>query len=125
MRTCINPNGKCMNSALLKYAQKQVKKLTIPVVSICVCGTEYRLPDLSYDKFKNSELYKSGSSDIEYDKYLRENGMKELSDFNSESTNEITLIDEQPYRGRVLKFRLVYDSDNNENFNAKDYFGDV
>ena len=35
-------------------------------------GTEYRLPDISYDKFENSELYKSGSSDIEYDKYLRE-----------------------------------------------------
>jgi|TARA_R110000803_G_scaffold193947_1_gene256947 hypothetical protein len=88
-------------------------------------GTEYRLPDISYDKFENSELYKSGSSDIEYDKYLRENGMKELSDFNSESTNEITLIDEQPYRGRVLKFKLVYDSDNDENFNEKEYFGDA
>jgi hypothetical protein len=80
---------------------------------------------MSYDKFEKSELYKSGSSDIEYDKYLRENGMKELSDFNSESTNEITLIDEQPYRGRVLKFKLVYDSDNDENFNEKEYFGDV
>jgi len=88
-------------------------------------GEEFRLPDISYDKFVNSELYKSGSSDVEYDKYLRENGMKELSDFNSESTNEITLIDEQPYRGRVLKFRLVYDSDNDENFNEKEYFGDV
>ena len=88
-------------------------------------GAEYRLPDISYDKFENSELYQRGSSDVEYDKYLRDNGMKELSDFNSESTNEITLIDEQPYRGRVLKFRLVYDSDNDENFNEKKYFGDV
>lgn len=88
-------------------------------------GDEFRLPDLSYDKFINSELYADGSSDIEYEKYLRENGMVELSDFNSQSTNEITLIDEQPFRGRVLKFRLVYDSDNDPNFDEKEYFGEI
>lgn len=88
-------------------------------------GDEFRLPDLSYDKFINSELFVGGLSDIEYDKYLRENGMVELSDFNSQSTNEITLIDEQPFRGRVLKFRLVYDSDNDPNFDEKEYFGEI
>lgn len=88
-------------------------------------GLEYRLPDMSYDKFKESHYYKSGSSDLEYDKYLADGNMTELSDFNSDSTNKITLIDEQPYRGRVLKFRLVYDSDNDPNFSETDYFGDL
>ena len=88
-------------------------------------GSEYRLPDLSYEKFKDSKLYVSGESNIEYERYCRENGMKELSDFNSQSTNEITLIDEQPYRGRVLKFKLVYDSDNDPNFDEKEYFGEI
>ena len=49
--------------------------------------------------------------------------MKDLTDFNGESTGEITLIVEQPYRGRVLKFRCIYDSDNDENFNEVGYFG--
>lgn len=87
--------------------------------------TEIRLPDISYDKFIKSDLYKSGSSDIEYDNYLSENNMIELSDYNSDTLKEITLIDEQPYRGRVLKFKIVYDSDEDENFNTKEYFGDV
>jgi hypothetical protein len=85
-------------------------------------GTEYRLPDISYEKF-TEHMFKSGCSDVEYDKYCRENNMKELTDFNGESTGEITLIVEQPYRGRVLKFRCIYDSDNDENFNEVSYFG--
>ena len=88
-------------------------------------GIEFRLPDISYDRFLESELYKEGCSGIAYDKYLYENDMRELSDFNAESTNEITLIDEQPYRGRVLKFRLVYDSQNDPDFDEKDYFGKI
>ena len=74
-------------------------------------GTEYTLPDISYEKF-TQHVFECGIYDTEYDKYLRENDMKVLTDFNSESTGEITLIVEQPYRGRVLKFRCVYDSDN-------------
>lgn len=88
-------------------------------------GNEYRLPDISYKKFIESDLYKTGSSDVEYAKYLRDNGMAELSDFNSQSTNEITLIDEEPYRGRVLKFKLIYDSENDETFDEKEYFGEI
>ena len=87
-------------------------------------GVEYTLPDISYDKFVELDKYEGGS-DIEYDKYLLENRMKDLSDFNSDSTDEITLIDEQPYRGRVLKFRLIYDSDKDMEFNETDYFGDI
>lgn len=79
-------------------------------------GIEYRFPDISYEKF-TEHVFKSGSSDIEYDKYCRDNNMKNLTDFNSESTSEITLIAEQPYRRRVLKFKCIYDSDNDENFN--------
>lgn len=74
-------------------------------------GTEYKLPDISYGKF-TEHMFESGCSDVEYDKYCRDNNMKELTDFNGESTSEITLIVEQPYRGRVLKFRCIYDSDN-------------
>jgi hypothetical protein len=48
--------------------------------------------------------------------------MKDLTDFNSQSTGEITLIVEQPYRGRVLKFKWVYDSDNDVNVNDVAYF---
>jgi hypothetical protein len=84
-------------------------------------GTEYKLPDISYEKF-TEHMFESGSSDVEYDKYCRENNMKDLTDFNSESTSEITLIVEQPYRGRVLKFRCIYDSDNDANFNEVSYF---
>lgn len=84
-------------------------------------GREFRLPDISYEKF-TEDMFSGGGSDIEYDKYCRENNMKELTDFNGESTGEITLIVEQPYRGRVLKFRCIYDSDNDENFNEVDYF---
>ena len=84
-------------------------------------STEYELPDISYEKFKH--MFKSGSSDTEYDKYLRKNNMKELTDFNGESTGEITLIVQEPYRGRVLEFKCVYDSDNDENFNETSYFG--
>ena len=84
-------------------------------------GDEYILPDISYDKF-TEYMFVSGSSDIEYGKYLRENNMVELTDFNSESTHEITLVVEQEWRGRVLSFKCVYDSDNDENFNEDVYF---
>lgn len=86
-------------------------------------GHEYKLPDISYEKF-TEYMFQSGGSDIEYDKYCRDNNMKELSDFNGESTSKITLVVEQPYRGRVLKFRCVYDSANDDNFNEVKYFGD-
>lgn len=86
-------------------------------------GEEFRLPDLSYNQFINSEYFMGGSSDIEYDMYLKEHNMVELTDFNNDAINEITLIDEQPHRGRVLKFKLVYDSNNDESFNEEEYFG--
>lgn len=89
-------------------------------------GEEYRIPDISYDKFMDF-MFKSGDgfSDVAYEKYLHENGMKDLTDFNKESTGEITLIAEHPYRGRVLKFRLIYDSDSDPDFDEKEYFGDI
>lgn len=84
-------------------------------------GTEYYLPDISYQKFLKY-LFESGCSDLEYDKYCRSNNMKELTDFNPESTNEITLVVEQQYRNRILKFKCIYDSDNDPNFNGNEYF---
>jgi len=85
--------------------------------------SEYKLPDISYEKF-TEYMFKGGSSDVEYDKYCRDNNMKDLTDFNSQSTGEVTLIVEQPYRGRVLKFRCIYDSDNDDSFNEINYFGE-
>ena len=85
-------------------------------------GIEYMLPDVSYEKF-SEYIFDCGCSDVEYDNYCRKNNMKSLTDFNGESTNEITLVIEQPYRGRVLKFKCVYDSDNDEKFNEINYFG--
>ena len=86
-------------------------------------GNEYKLPDISSEKF-DKFMWESGSNDVEYEKYKLENGMIELTDFNSQTTGEITLVIEQFRRGRVLKFKCVYDSDNDENFDKKDYFED-
>lgn len=81
-----------------------------------------QLPDISYEKFLEF-LFESGSSDIEYDNYLRENKMTELTNFSKEGVEDLTLIVEHPYRGRVLKFKCVYDSDNDKNFDEVKYFG--
>jgi hypothetical protein len=86
-------------------------------------GNEYKLPDISSEKF-DEFIFKGGSNDVEYEKYKRENGMIELSDFNSQTTDEITLVVAESWRGRVLKFKCVYDSDNDENFDEKEYFGE-
>ena len=86
-------------------------------------GNEYKLPDISSEKF-DQFMYENGSNDVEYEKYKRENGMIELTDFNSQTTDEITLVVEQSWRGRVLKFKCVYDSDNDDNFDEKVYFGE-
>lgn len=80
------------------------------------------LPDISYERFVKTELYESGESDIAYGEYLRENNMVDLTDFNSESTGDIELIVEDQNRGRVLKFKCVYDSDNDESFHDRMYF---
>ncbi len=84
-------------------------------------GMKARLPDISYDHFTEF-LFKQGVSDSEYDKYLRDNNMKYLTDFNSESTEEIELIIENSGRNRVLKYRCYYDSDNDEEFDGNEYF---
>lgn len=67
-------------------------------------------------------MFEGGCNDVEYEKYKREYGMVELTDFNSQTTDEITLVVEQPWRGRVLKFKCIYDSDNDENFDEIKYF---
>lgn len=84
---------------------------------------ELKFPDISYDYFlkyiwgsKKNYIF-SGASDIDYDYFKKENKMKEISDFNSETTKDILLIVENEYRERVLIFECIYDSDNDENFN--------
>lgn len=79
------------------------------------------LPDISYERFKEF-MFKSGGSDVEYEKYLREKGMMDLSDLNSETTCEIVLLVEQKWRGRVLRFKCTYDSDDDPSFDAEEYF---
>lgn len=81
------------------------------------------LPDISYEKFADSSLFETGSSDTEYEKYLRDNNMIDLTDYNSQTTPDLRLVVEQRYRGRVLMFKCVYDSDNDPNFDEKIYFG--
>jgi hypothetical protein len=83
-------------------------------------GDEYKLPDISSEKF-DKFMFNSGSNDVEYEKYKSEHGMKELTDFNSQTTDEITLVVEQSFRGRVLRFKCVYDSDNDESFDEDNY----
>ena len=85
-------------------------------------GNHKELPDLSYDRFSNSVLYVSGFSDMEYDRYLYENGMMEITDLNSATTGKIELVVEHPFRGRVLKFKCIYDSNNDEYFVEEEYF---
>jgi hypothetical protein len=93
-------------------------------IKVKLGGEEYNLPDISSEKF-DEFMWESGSNDIEYENYKRERGMVELTDFNSQTTDEITLVVEQSWSGRVLKFKCVYDSDNDENFDSGEYFGEV
>jgi len=92
-------------------------------------GYERDHPDISFEMWeelvyeKNPEIFLHvGDSEYCYGRYLKSKNMVNLSDFNSQTTNEITLVMEQKYRGRVLKFRCVYDSDNEKDFNEKEYF---
>lgn len=71
-------------------------------------GEVRKLPDVSYEVFME-HMFKEGSSDIEYSKYLRDNMMHELDSFSSESLLKSTLVFE--CNGRVIKFNCVYDSD--------------
>ena len=82
-------------------------------------GEETNYPDISYDKFVELMWSKGienihGTSDIDYYDYLRRNNMMEVTDLNSQTTPEIELIIEEDWSGRVLKFKCIYDSDNEE-----------
>ena len=80
-------------------------------------GVEGVLPDMSYERFLDSDEYKKYStSDTPYDDYLKNNNMIDLTDYNSETTSDIELVVEQKNRGRVIKFKCVYNSDEDENF---------
>ena len=74
-------------------------------------GYKRELPDISYKRFIDSDLFKSGASDTEYARYLRENNMVELDEYNSQSTKDIVLTFEDEFSGRVMRFKLIDDSD--------------
>ena len=73
----------------------------------------FQFPDISYDRFVDDpRLYKTGSSDVEYDKYMHKHNMAFITDINSEAMrDEIVLVIKNEYRNRVLKFKCIYDSD--------------
>jgi hypothetical protein len=68
------------------------------------------LPDISYEVFEKTVIYE-GSSEQAYDKYLRSKGMKYLTDLNSETTKEISLVVENGFRERRIILKVVEDSD--------------
>lgn len=113
----------CSTVLELKFQNLWIQKLMDTIKIKFESGNGYKLPDISSEKF-DEFMWGSGDSEFEYEKYKRENRMIELTDFNSQTTDEITLVVEQSWRGRVLKFKCVYDSDNDENFDEKDYFGE-
>jgi hypothetical protein len=83
------------------------------------------LADISYEKFIELTRWE-GSSDVAYDMYVRCNNMVDVTDYNEYSTvGHIELVLEQRYRGRVLKFKCVYDSDRDPEFNGGEYFKDI
>jgi hypothetical protein len=78
---------------------------------------ELILPDLSYDSFTNNcSLYKYGASDLEYAKYLRNKGMVELSSFNAGFLKDSILTFTSDDGERILKFKLIEDSDDNHEY---------
>ena len=77
------------------------------------------LPDISYDKFVDPPPW-SMSSDMAYEKYLRDNNMQEISDYNKDSTADIELVMVDKYSKRIMRFECVYDSDNDDNFEWKE-----
>lgn len=85
-------------------------------------GDFFNLPDISYDKFVQF-LSTKGASDTEYDIYLKMNNMIELSDFYSEVVEDMSLIYEDKFRGRVIHFKAVYDSEKDLDFDEEEYFG--
>ena len=69
------------------------------------------LPDISYDKFVDY-MFKEGTSDMEYYSYLHKNNMIELSELNRETMSEIILEVYDDFHERTLRFKCIYDSDN-------------
>ena len=92
-------------------------------IDIVLCDDSiYKFPDTSYSVFEKYIPHDESNSDLAYENYLHDRCMRELTDFNAETINGITLVVKEDWRERVLKFKCVYDSDNDEDFNPKDYF---
>lgn len=72
-----------------------------------------KLPDISYEHFLKF-MFHGGASDTEYFSYLRNNNMKELTDFNSDGIQELYLVVEDGFRQRRIVFKAIYDSDTEE-----------
>ena len=66
------------------------------------------LADITYEAFEK-HLFKSGLSDVEYQRYLTDRCQDELVDFTPESIREAILI--YKYGDRIIKFKVIEDSD--------------
>lgn len=71
---------------------------------------EEKFPDISYEKFVEL-VFTQGTSDTEYENYLRDAGMIELTDFNSETTGDLQIIVEREFDGRRMVLEVVEDSE--------------
>lgn len=80
------------------------------------------LPDISYSQYIESHLYTDGSSDMAYDNYLRDRGMVDPMDLNPQTTPDTTIVFENTWNKRILRYECVYDSDNDPNFEPSLYF---
>ena len=69
-----------------------------------------RFPDISAQRYEEY-MFKSGVSDSEYKKYLRENNMQNITDYNPDGVEELYLVLEDGLRQRRIIFKSVYDSD--------------
>ena len=69
------------------------------------------LPDISYDQFCVSDLYKNGDSELAYYAYLKENNMIELSNYNDQTVlPELELLLHDDFHDRFIVFKPIYDS---------------
>lgn len=67
---------------------------------------KYKLPDISYDNFSKF-LFRAGDSYSKYEEYLRENQMKELTDFNEDGIRDLYLVLEDGFRQKRVIFKAI------------------
>ncbi len=90
--------------------EKKTNDFTLiwPVKSESEAIQSVDLADITDEAFEE-HLFKSGLSDVEYQRYLTDRSQDELVDFTSESIREAILI--YKHGDRIIKFKAIEDSD--------------